>query len=69
MTEWEKIKANLKTEEELLAEGWSLHTTCDHILGGSAKASQLGRDNPDLEFDLVPDDFDWGVKIMSRTKE
>jgi len=69
MTDWEKIKAKLKTEEQLLAEGWSLHTTCDHLIGAGPLTKLLNRDNPDLEFDIVAGDIDWGVKIMSRSKE
>ena len=64
-SDWE----NLKTEEELLTGGWSLHTTgCHHVAAGILR-ERLSFDNPELEFMIAKGEDKWEVKIMSRAKE
>ena len=69
MTEWEEFKASLKTEEELLTEGWALHSVCGHILGVGPLVWQMGKENPNTEYEIVSGDSGFEVKIMSRAKE
>ena len=69
MTEWEEFKASLKTEEELLTEGWELHSVCDHILGSGPLMWQMSRETPNTEYEIASGDSGFEVKIMSILKE
>lgn len=64
-SDWE----NLKTEEELLTDGWSLHTTGIHHIAAGIVRGRLSSDNPELEFMIAKSEDKWKVKIMSRSKE